>query len=159
MRRLTLLIALIALVIAGAAPVFAGRGNARNFTAHLAGGNEVPAVATGGQGQAIFHVSKDGTTMSYKLIVANIDEMVQAHIHLAPPGQNGGVVTFLFGPADPSVTTNGVLAQGTITDDDLVGALAGKSLDDLVAELANGNAYVNVHTEDFPNGEIRGQIN
>lgn len=97
--------------------------------------------------------------MSYKLIVANIDEMVQAHIHLAPPGQNGGVVTFLFGPADPSVTTNGVLVQGTITDDDLVGALAGMSLDDLMAQLANGNAYVNVHTEDFPSGEIRGQIN
>ena len=52
----------------------AGSGTARekgNFTAHLSGGNEVPANDMPGQGQVIFHVSKDGTEMSYKLIVAN----------------------------------------------------------------------------------------
>jgi hypothetical protein len=56
-----------------------------------------------------------------------------------------------------------------ITEEDLVGPLAGFSLSDLVDEMQNGNTYVNVHTSDFsgrdntgpgdfPAGEIRGQI-
>jgi hypothetical protein len=40
----------------------------------------------------------------------------------------------------------------------LVGPLQGKQLSDLIALLQNGQAYVNVHTEQNPNGEIRGTI-
>ena len=39
-----------------------------------------------------------------------------------------------------------------------MGSLAGKSIADLVAKMQSGEAYVNVHTEANPNGEIRGQI-
>jgi hypothetical protein len=52
----------------------------------------------------------------------------------------------------------GVLAAGVITDANLVGLLAGQTLADLIAEIAAGNAYVNVHTSQFPGGAIRGQI-
>jgi outer membrane receptor for monomeric catechols len=53
---------------------------------------------------------------------------------------------------------NGVLAEGTITADNLVGTLAGQSLGVLIEMIKAGNAYVNVHTSQFPPGEIRGQI-
>jgi hypothetical protein len=53
---------------------------------------------------------------------------------------------------------DGLLAEGTITAADLVGPLAGMSIDDLLAEMRAGNAYVNVHSEANPGGEIRGQI-
>lgn len=129
-----------------------------NFRTHCMGQNEVPPVETRGQCQANFKLTKDGTGLQYMLIVANIEFVTQAHIHLAPEGENGPVVAFLFGFVAEGVTTNGVLAQGIITDADLIGPLTGGTIDDLVAELEAGNAYVNVHTQANPPGEVRGQI-
>ena len=68
-----------------------------NFRTHCQGGNEVPPIDTDGQCQAIFNLIEDGTGLQYKLIVANLEFVTQAHIHLAPAGANGGVVVFLFG--------------------------------------------------------------
>ena len=132
------------------------------FTAHLTGKAEVPPVETMATGEALFQLSKDGESMSYRLIVANIENVTMAHIHLAPAGQNGPVVLWLY-PAGPPPElipgfTNGVLSTGVVTADDLVGELAGSSLDDLLEKIENGDAYVNVHTTQFPGGEIRGQI-
>ena len=67
----------------------------RNFRAHLTGDQEVPPVETRAQGQIILHLSKDGTVLSYKLIVANIEGVTQAHLHLAPAGVNGPQAGFL----------------------------------------------------------------
>jgi hypothetical protein len=134
----------------------------QNFVAHLSGDQEVPERATLATGQAIFQLSKDGTELSYKLIVANLENLHMAHIHLAPAGTNGGVVVWLYPSGPPAAlipgTTNGILAQGVITNANLVGALAGQTLADLIAHFNNGNAYVNVHTTLYPGGEIRGQI-
>ena len=129
-----------------------------NFRAHCQGANEVPPVESMGQCQAIFKLTNDGDGLQYKLIVANIESVTQAHIHLAPAGQNGGVVAFLFGFVPEGATVNGTLAQGVLTDGDLIGALSGMTISDLAAELASGNAYVNVHTQAHPPGEVRGQI-
>ncbi len=133
-----------------------------NFVAHLAGRNEVPAVDTTAQGEAIFHLSEDGTELHYKLIVANIENVLMAHIHMAPLGENGSVVAWLYPDGPPPQLIpgrfDGVLAEGVITADDLVGPLAGASLNDLIDEIMAGNTYVNVHTEQNPGGEIRGQI-
>jgi len=130
----------------------------RNFVAHLSGDEEIPPVVTGGQGQAIFKLSSDGESLEYKLIVANIENVTQSHIHIAPAGTNGSVVAFLFGLVPGGVTVNGILAEGTITAANLVGPLAGQPLSALVDYLNNGGAYVNVHTTSYPGGEIRGQI-
>jgi hypothetical protein len=136
----------------------------------LTGAQEVPARDTRAQGQAIFHLSDDGKSMDYKLMATNIENVVQAHIHLGRAGVNGNIVVFLYGLVPPAGGRhNGVLATGTITASNLINDLAGASLDDLVAAMRSGNAYVNVHTNDgvapantgpgdFPGGEIRAQI-
>jgi hypothetical protein len=134
-----------------------------NFVAPLSGDQEVPPADTRARGNAIFQLSKDGTELSYKLIVANIENVTQAHIHgPAPRGVNTGVVVWLYPDAPPATLIpgrfNGVLAEGTITADNLVGTLAGQSLGVLIEMIKAGNAYVNVHTSQFPPGEIRGQI-
>jgi hypothetical protein len=133
-----------------------------NFRAHLNGAQEVPPVETNATGQATFQLSKDGTELSYKLIVANLDNLSAAHIHLAPAGTNGGVVVWLYPSSAPGVlipgTSNGILAEGVITESNLVNALDGQTLDDLIGHFQAGNAYVNVHTTFKPGGEIRGQI-
>ena len=133
-----------------------------NFRAHLSGDQEVPSNESIAQGQAIFQLSKDGTELSYKLIVADLENLHMAHIHMAPAGSNGGVVTWLYPSAPPAVmlpgTTNGILAEGVIKAGDLRGALAGKPLSALIDAMSADNTYVNVHTMLFPGGEIRGQV-
>jgi hypothetical protein len=133
-----------------------------NFNAHLNGDGEVPPVNTNAQGQVTFKLSSDGNSIYYKLIAANIENILMAHIHLAPAGTNGGIVVWLYPDAAPPQlipgSFNGVLAEGTITDSNLVGALEGMTIEDLINEFLNNNAYVNVHTTQNPGGEIRGQI-
>jgi len=153
------------------APSGAGAANNnRNFAVHLSGDEEVPPRDTLAQGQAIFHLSDDGTTLEYKLIVANIDNVFMAHIHLGPVGVNAPIVVFLYGPVAPGGgRVDGVISQGTITAANLIGPLAGHPLADLITAMNTGNAYVNAHTNDgvdgintgpgdFPGGEVRGQF-
>lgn len=159
LSRLNLAFALALLISAG---VSVAAGKSDNFRAHLNGASEAVEVDTRAQGQAIFRLSKDGTTLYYKLIVANIDNVFMAHIHLAPEGQNGPVAAWLYPDAPPpaliSGDLNGVLAEGYITAADLVGPLSGNTLNELIEQFRSGNAYVNVHTQGNPGGEVRGQI-
>ncbi len=161
---LALLLIVLALTVsvAAAAPY-------DNFVAHLAGRNEVPPVDTLAQGQAIFHFNGDETALEYKLIVANIDNVVAAHIHCAPAGVNGPVGVTLFTGAPAGGRVNGVLAEGTVTAPDGGNSCGWTTLTQVVDAMKGGNTYVNVHTNDgvappntgpgdFPGGEVRGQI-
>lgn len=137
-----------------------------NFVAPLNPGEEVAAtpVESKATGVATFKLSADGTELSYRLIAANIENVLMAHIHCAPAGTNGPVVVWLY-PAGPPPSLipgrfQGVLATGTITDANVVqGACAGVStLQDVLEAMRAGEAYVNVHTSQYPGGEMRGQI-
>lgn len=134
----------------------------RNFRAHLSGQEEVPRALTRAQGQAIFQLSRDGQALRYQINVANIENVTMAHIHLAPSGVNGPVAAWLV-PAGPPPQlipgrSQGVLAAGVIGAAHLVGPLAGQDLAQLIEAITAGGAYVNVHTSQYPGGEIRGQI-
>jgi hypothetical protein len=133
-----------------------------NFRSSLKGENEVPAVETNAQGQAIFQVNRDRSEMKFKVIVANIENVHMAHIHLGQADENGPVVVWLYPEGPPPQVIEGrfqgTLAEGVITADNLVGMLAGSEIEDLIEEIRAGNTYVNVHTTQNPPGEIRGQI-
>lgn len=129
-----------------------------NFVAPLSGDEEVPSVETDARGLARFQLASDGASIGYRLTVANIDNVTQSHIHMAPEGVNGPVVAFLFGPSAGDGRVDGVLATGNITADDLVGPLAGQPLSALLDAMRAGNTYVNVHTLAHPAGEVRGRI-
>jgi len=144
-----------------------GAMSKRTFTAHLNSSNEVSGtgVDSKGTGQAIFRLNEDGTELYYKLIVANIDSVTQAHIHCGEAGVNGAVVVFLYGFNADGITMNGTLAEGIITPESIIpradapncsGGL--QTWDDLIERLQTGRSYVNVHTFAYPGGEIRGQI-
>ena len=129
---------------------------------HPTGDGEVPANASQAQAQANFKLSNDGSSLSYRLNVANIENVLQAHIHMAPAGTNGPIVAWLYPSAPPAQLipgrSSGTLGEGSITAASLVGPLAGQSLGSLLAAIDAGNAYVNVHTSQFPPGEIRGNL-
>lgn len=128
------------------------------FFANLAGREEVPPVRTIASGSTIFEFSPCFKELRFKLTVNCIEGFTQAHIHLGARGEEGPVVAFLFGPVDPGIDAEKKVIKGTLTRADLVGPLAGFPLKELAKSMIAGLTYVNVHTEDFPDGEIRGQI-
>jgi hypothetical protein len=116
----------------------------------LLGGNEVAgdgqANAGDPTGVGSATVLLAGTTLCFGLTVNNLDQPVAAHIHQERAGVNGPIVVPLTAPehGDPGASS------GCIPDVD----------PDLVEEIRThpGEFYVNVHTEKFPAGAIRGQL-
>jgi hypothetical protein len=164
-RRLLSRIGLAVIVLALATgPALAAQ---LRFTAVLKGANERPTpVDTNAAGFVKFTLNADETEITYRLIVANIDGVTQAHIHCGTPDIAGPVVVFLYGFNAVGVTVNGILAEGTITAANVIarpdsaacpGGVA--TLADVVAKMRSGGAYANVHTLTWPAGEIRGPIN
>ena len=161
-RRLVILLAaLAALVAVISVPVTADTHFPNSaFTAGLSGEDEVPAVDSDGSGFASVTASEDGTTLDFRLYVNGLDDVTMAHIHVGGPDENGPVAVFLFGPEDPGVVADGLIAEGTITEADLIatdGVFDG-TMAQLMQLIVDGDTYVNVHTETNPSGEIRGQL-
>ena len=138
--------------------------HARNaVAAPMTGAQEAPTpVDTRARGAAKFQLSADGTSIDYRLNVANIENVLMAHIHMEVPGVAGPVVVWLYPAAPPAQLipgrTQGTLAAGTFTAANLMGPLAGMTIADLWDAIRDGRTYVNVHTTANPPGEIRGQI-
>lgn len=159
MRR-TLVTAIVVLLATVGLAVPAGAGSNRNFVAPMDGRQESPPVDTHATGVAKFKVSKDGSSVAFKVIVANIDNVFAAHLHCAPAGANGAVGATLFATTPPNLgRVNGILAQGTLTGPDGGNACGWSNVADMIAAMRDGDTYVNVHTSPgTPSGEIRGQV-
>lgn len=133
----------------------------REYQAVLRG--EPHDVETTASGEARFQVNEDGTEATYEVMVESICNVTQAHIHLGAEGEDGPVVVWLYPEEgmEPDLIEgrfDGTLAEGTITQDDLVGEWEDADLENAVTTFEQEGAYVNVHTEEHPGGEIRGQI-
>jgi hypothetical protein len=125
----------------------------QKFTATLSGQDEVPPTNSQATGMAEFTVM--GDSVGYTVNASNMQGVTAGHIHSGKQGENGPVVVTLFKNDSPS---NEVSETGSITPDKLEGPMAGKQLTDLASAMSNGDTYVNIHTEQNPNGEIRGQL-
>jgi CHRD domain len=121
------------------------------FFANLSGKDEVPPTESSATGWAKFQTDENGTQLSYWVNITGLKEITGAHVYNGSTEENGDVVVTLSENATLSLI-------GNITKDDLQGPLEGKEIDSLVSLMSDGNAYVNVHTDEFQNGAIRGQI-
>ena len=131
----------------------------QQFTAKLFGEMEVPSTETNATGLAEFKPKLNENTVTYSLNVTDIDNVTAAHINSGGQGQNGPIVVTLFQPdTSTQKMVSGLLSEGNITSANLEGPLAGKQLSDLLSSMHSMGIYVNVHTIQYPNGEIRGQI-
>ena len=109
------------------------------FTATLEGQQEVPAVTSPAKGVATFVMSPDKISFTYYITYTGLTSTeTMAHFHKAPKGVSGGVVYALSNSAPKE-------GMQSLTAAD-------------VADIEAGRWYVNVHTSNFPSGEIRGQI-
>jgi hypothetical protein len=161
MKRTALLVVLLLLVVV---PISLVRAQAprMHYGAILTGDEQVPRVATRAFGTAVFEVQPGGNAIRYWLTVVDIANVQMAHIHIGAPGEAGPVAVWLYPAAPPPRPIPGVtsdqLAEGTFTAANFVGPLARQPMSALLTAIAQGNAYVNVHTAANPGGEIRGQI-
>lgn len=107
--------------------------------ASLAGGEEVPPINVPGSGSGSFRVAEDGT-ISGSVTTKDV-QGTMAHIHRAAKGANGPVIVPLAKDGD----TYSVPAGRKLTPQQM-------------DELKAGNLYVNVHTNRYKGGEVRGQL-
>lgn len=192
-KSATLPVAVIALL--GAAGLGMSQGTCSGFDAHLSGADEVPAVQTNAQAEALFLYVQPATPptttaptdavspgvppagplkpplveeLGYKLMISKTaavaatgddGEVTAAEIHCAPAGQSGPLAVSLFQATGAGVLTPTRL-HGALTDASIVqpNDCGYTTLQDLVTAMQAGNTYVDVHTNAFPDGEIRGQI-
>lgn len=148
---------ILALLLAGAAQA----GNKTHFKTRLAGEFEVPPVETETRGMAKFRFNKDLTYMYFTLVVregVGVLGIAGAHLHCAPADANGPVVATLAGEVtsgfDGTLVIRAAMTDANIADDPTCGG----NLANLAEAMLDGNVYVNVHSTDFPAGEVRGQV-
>ncbi|MGH3110788.1 MAG: CHRD domain-containing protein, partial [Gaiellaceae bacterium] len=132
---------------------------------------EVPSVSTEAQGR--FELRIRDSELAYTLTFSGLEgDVAQAHIHFGQTGVNGGITAWLCegsvqGPTgfDTACPQSGTVT-GTITADDVLatpspsaaqGISAGE-FDEFVRAIRAGFTYANVHSSQFPGGEIRTQI-
>jgi hypothetical protein len=138
--------------------------------ARLRGFEEVPAISSPGGGR--FEATIGDEDIAYELSYFNLRGVVsQAHIHLAQRGVNGAIVIFLCSnlpnaPAgtQPCPASPGTIS-GTIHASDVIGGtsqtaqgISAGEFSEVLRAIRVGVTYVNVHTDLFPGGEIRGQL-
>ena len=136
----------------------------------------------GASGQAFFRVLNDGSELAYEITLEGLDlggikgspqteddtdDVTKIHIHQAPEGETGHHVLNIFGaPAEDDDDMEFNAATGTITgvwdngdaNDTLDEHAQSVALADAISALCAGETYLNIHTADFDDGIIRGQI-
>jgi hypothetical protein len=153
-RRLLKILVATSLLV-GAFPLVASADNDVEFKARLSPGQEVanPPVVSDGEGSAQFDLRKD--RVKFRLKWEDLTSpVIFAHIHCAVKGVNGPVgVTLIHEMMDDEGRV-----RGSFTAPDAGNACGWTTLADVIGALATGGAYVNIHTEMFQGGEIRGQV-
>jgi CHRD domain len=98
--------------------------------------------------------------MWFQLNITNLQGITNAQIHSGKQGENGPPLVQLYHSDTPTVIINDKLFSGTLYTDQgtFVGTMIDKQLFDLEMAMRDGETYVNVHTQQNPNGEVRGQI-
>ena len=115
--------------------------NGIGFTVSIDGSQSVPSVPSNGSGTGWVVLANNGTEIDYNITFAGLSSaFTAAHFHLGAAGTNGGVI-------EP-ITFNDSAAVGTWTG----------FTNDNIANLLKDDIYINIHSSNYPAGEIRGQV-
>jgi hypothetical protein len=135
------------------------------------GGGETGAILSTGQARLKLVLDKAAQTLTYTLTYSGLSNVLQSHIHFGKEHVAGGIMVFFCtnlgnGPAGtptcPDDASGEVTVTGTVSAAGVVGPTAQNitagDFAGVVAALASNTAYGNIHTKQFPAGEIRGQV-
>jgi len=158
----------LALVLALSALPEVAKAEPLVFTTTLRGTNEVPANASPGTGNAV--VTVDGNIMTVNTTFSGLlGNTTASHIHCCTgPTANAMVATAVpFFPGFPIGVTSGSYSQSFDLNASSTynpafvtahGGTVAQARADFLAGLQGGQTYFNIHTNLFPGGEIRGQL-
>jgi hypothetical protein len=154
--------AVVALLAIGAPAGVVAQGT---FDARLSGFQEVPPISTNGNGRFSANVAGSGADLriEYELRYSGLGApATAAHVHFGQRGVSAAVSAFLCGGGNkPACPAEGTVT-GTIRAGDVIGpenrGIAAGQIDELVRAMRAGVTYANVHSTQYPEGEIRGQI-
>ncbi|MGE5500134.1 MAG: CHRD domain-containing protein, partial [Syntrophothermus sp.] len=111
------------------------------FTAALTAAQESPADTSHATGTAWAVLSEDSRQLTYHVTYARLtSKFAASHFHIGSSGTPGPVVQ--------PIKFSGNTASGTWTN----------IPDSVMAALLRGGIYINVHSSNYPAGEIRGQL-
>lgn len=157
-------------MLASCVPALAMADAGRTVKAKLVGYNEVPAISSTGNGRFSAKIDEAAGTLAYEMSYSALEgAALQSHIHIGQVHTSGGISAFLCTNLDkapsasvPACPTTEGTVTGTIHAGDIIGpnaqGIAPGEFAELVAAIRTGAAYVNVHTNKVPSGEIRGQL-
>lgn len=133
--------------------------SAQTLTATLNGGEETPILNTGAVGTVEVIVDATNQEITVTLRVFNVPTPTTAgHIHIGPEGIAGPVVINF--PEALVGRTGDFAMMFRAGPNQFVArpAIGINTMEDAIQAIVNGNSYVNIHTQQFPAGEIRGQL-
>jgi hypothetical protein len=155
---ITLISLVLAVVVAGESFLIYAQ-NQTKYAAKLIGKSVVPPVNTTAAGRAIFFIGNDW--LWWKLNLTGITDPTMAHIHMGKRGANGVIVADLLNLLkSPNIenTTERTIITGNISASDLQGPMKGKTIADLQSAIKAPSLYIDLHTKNHPDGELRGTI-
>jgi CHRD domain len=160
MKRLLMIVPLALLALWALSGSTLADDGSNTTRARLSGFQENPPRLTDGHGTLTLqlHSGNIDYTLSYSGLTSPVKF---AHIHFGQRSVNGDVVAFLCGGGTKPVCPASGTVRGRIVAGDIVQTTQNLNAGDLAGALRiirTGNAYANVHTNNFPGGEIRGQI-
>jgi CHRD domain len=142
----------------------------------LLGSNENPPVISAGSGS--FDVSFEDDSATFRLrydVASEASDATQAHLHIGNPGNNGGIVVWFCAnppieapegtpqcPPSPAELTGDIVAadvQAVAEGEPPVEIIAAGDFEGLQRLIEQSSVCVNVHSDNHPPGEIRGQMN
>jgi hypothetical protein len=113
------------------------------------------ATNSNGSGSITLNYNAAASDFTYTLSWSNLTgPATMAHIHYAPPGVAGPIIVPFFMSTMPATDS----IAGTLTQADVTPVAGISTIADVAAAIEAGNAYVNVHTAQYPAGELRGQL-
>lgn len=159
MRMRTIVVGVLGLAVSCLMVVPASAQQMVTVKALLSGSNEVPAVSAGAHGLAVVTVNRDTGEVTWSIDVYNMPTgILMGHIHAGAVGVNGPVI---IGFPIANVGQSGAFQlKGSARASELIARPASgiNSFDDAAFAIASGAAYVNLHSQANPGGEIRGQL-
>ena len=165
----------VAVATAAASALWAANTDGIGLRARLTGFQEVPPKLTQSTGQFTATIDPTRNSITFFLRYTALSTPVLfAHIHFAQRGVNGGIMMFLCnntstGPQPRPCPSPDGTVTGTLTAQDVIGpgpnnpatdqGITPGNLRQAIRAMLSGATYVNVHSQRWPAGEIRGKIN
>jgi hypothetical protein len=162
----------VALTFIGSAGADDRHGNDRHreevVRAHLVGVNEVPAVSSPATADFRAVIDEEAGTISYTIKYEGfVNTVTQSHFHFGQHHTMGGISVFICtnlgnSPGSPGCPAVSGEISGVAMAANVIGP-AGQGISpgefsELIAAIREGSVYVNIHSNVFPAGEIRGQL-